>query len=91
MGREPEWDEQSRTWALALAMREAGECRRCGGDLAETLDYDFKWVPEPPAVCLRCAALQDDEKKQAKHPQHAAMIHRVRKVPRPKPKPRRRR
>lgn len=71
-------------------MREAAECNRCGGDLAETLDYDFKWTPQPPLVCLRCVALDEDAKKHAKHPMQAGMIHQVAKTLRPKPKPRKR-
>lgn len=71
---------------LGLALREASECGRCGGNLVETLDYDYRWVPQPPAVCLRCVSLQNAEKAHAKHPQHAAMIHRVVKAPRPQPK-----
>lgn len=74
---------------LGLADREASECRRCGWDLHETLDYDWRWIPEPPAVCLRCAALAETEKAYQKHPQRAGLIYHVRRAPRPKPKPRR--
>lgn len=90
--RESDWDADARAWALGLALREADECQRCGGDLHETLDYDaWKWEPQPPAVCLRCLALTTDREKYAKHPERAGMIHLVAKKPRPpkKPKPKR--
>lgn len=85
--REPLWDDDSRAWALALQMREDAECRRCGGDLAETLDYEWKWEPQPPVVCLRCVALAADRVAHEKHPERAGMIHMVAKKPRPKRKP----
>lgn len=89
--REPEWDADQRAWMLGLAMREAEECNRCGGDLTETLDYEkWNWVPQPPAVCLRCLALNKDQEKYAKHPERAGMIYHVAKVPRKQRKPRRR-
>jgi hypothetical protein len=72
---------------LGLAEREAAECRRCGGDLVETTDYDSnKYVPLPPMVCLRCVALSAAEAKtrKAKSPEAAGMIHRVKRVDRPK-------
>jgi hypothetical protein len=74
---------------LGLALREAGECRRCGGDLAETTDYDYSWKPAPPVVCLRCVALSASEKSHAEHTARAGMIHQVTKSVRPKPKPKR--
>lgn len=89
--RESEWDDEQRAWILGLAEREAAECRRCGGDLHETLDYQWSWKPRPPSVCLRCVALQAAEKAYATHPQHEAMIHTVVKTPRPQRKKRRRR
>jgi len=73
---------------LGLAMREAGECQRCHGDLGETTDYNWRWLPQPPIVCLRCAALQASEHNAAKHPQRGAMIHHVTKRPRPQRKKR---
>lgn len=76
---------------LGLALREASECRRCGGDLGLTTDWQWKWVPQPPIVCLRCVALHVDEHDHRDHPQRSGMIHRVTKVPRPTPKKRKRR
>jgi len=87
--REPEWDDESRAWALALALREDNECRRCGGDMVETLDYDrWKFEPLPPAVCYRCLALAQSRDANQKHPMSAGMIHLAVKKPRP---PRKRR
>lgn len=91
MTRESEWNDEERAWMLGLALREAAECRRCGGDLAETLDYAWTWRPQPPLVCLRCVALQAAEQSSGKHPHAAAMIHRVEKAPRPQRKRKRRR
>lgn len=88
--REPEWDADERAWMLGLAAREAAECQRCGGDLVETLDWNYRWEPQPPSVCLRCVALQASEQEHEKHPHHRAMIHRVAKRARPQPKKRRR-
>jgi len=89
--RQSDWDADARAWALGLAMREAAECRRCGGDLGETTDYDLQWTPQPPVVCLRCVALQAAEKGAAKHPFKGAMIHRVTKHKRPQRKSKSRR
>jgi hypothetical protein len=70
--RESEWDEDERAWMLGLALREAAECHRCGGVLAETTDYDFRWIPTPPTVCLKCVALRADEEahSNADPPRH---------------------
>lgn len=75
---------------LGLALREDSECGRCGGDLHETLDYGWKWQPQPPLVCLRCLALAEDRRQYTKHPHRDGMIHRVVKTPRPQPKTRKR-
>lgn len=90
MTRESEWDEDERTWMLGLALREAEECRRCGGVLAETTDYGFKWVPTLPTVCLRCVALRADEEAHSKSPYRGALIHHVKKSVRLTPKNRKR-
>lgn len=82
----PGWSDEDRMWALGLAEREASQCPGCGGDLVETLDYEFKWVPQPPSVCLRCVGLQTARKATEKDPYHRAMLHTVKKVPRPKRK-----
>lgn len=65
---------------LALAMREAAECRRCGGDLTETTNYDYRWDPEPPIVCLRCVALHTQEHDYRDHADKAGLIYQVKRV-----------
>lgn len=79
----PGWSDTDRAYALGLAAREAGECRRCGGDLNETLDDRWKWMPLPPVVCHRCVGMRHSEHQQKDHPYHASMIHQVAKVPNP--------
>lgn len=69
---------------LGLKLREDAECRRCGGDLAETTDWEWSWKPAPPIVCLRCVALAADEQTHAKSPYRAGLIHQVNKQQRPK-------
>lgn len=71
-----------------MSLREDLQCPR-EHDLTESLDDQWKWVPQPPAVCLACAALDAAVKATEKDPHHRAMLHRLKKVPRPKPKPRR--
>lgn len=83
--REAEWDDDERAWMLALAEREAAECRRCGGDLNETTDYGNRYVPQPPLVCMRCLALHQADEAHRKHPEHAGMIQIVERRDRPQP------
>jgi hypothetical protein len=85
--REVEWDDEERGWLLALAEREAAECRRCGGDLIETTKWSNRYVPQAPLVCLRCLALHQAEESHRKHPHAAGMIHRVERTERRGPKP----
>lgn len=85
----PGWSDDDRAWALGLALREANQCPH-GHDLSESTDYDYRWVPEPPIVCLACVALEAAAKANAKHPQHRAMLYRLNKRPRPKPNKKRR-
>lgn len=72
-------------WMLALTLREHVECRRCGGSLTETTDYQWQWQASPPTVCFRCLALAASEQQYHKHPQRAGLIHQVTKQPRPRP------
>lgn len=74
---------------LGLAMREAAECRRCGGPLHETTDSEAAYVPQPPVVCFQCVALAKSEKDFHDHPMRAGLIHRAAKKPKLKPKRRR--
>lgn len=85
----PGWSDEDRAWALGLALRDANRCPGCGGDLHETLDYDYRWVPEPPVKCLRCVGLHAASKGFEKDPDRRAILHTVKKVPRPKPSKRR--
>ena len=86
----PGWTDEDRAWALGLALREANQCPR-GHDLAEALSDEWKWVPDLPLVCNACEALGASVKRAEKDPRHAAMLHRLTKVPRPKrSKPKRR-
>lgn len=75
---------------VGLAEREAAACQRCGGDLVETLDYDFQWVPQPPLVCMRCVGLHVSQEAHAHDANSHSMIHLVTKRPRPTPKSRKR-
>lgn len=85
----PGWSDDARAWALALSLREANQCPR-GHDLAESLDPAWKWDPLPPAVCNACVAEGASIDKHQKDPRHRAMLHIVKKVPRPQPKKKRR-
>ena len=87
VAREVEWDDDERAWMLGLAAREAAECRRCGGDLAETTDHERnRYVPDKPVVCLRCVALHQAEKAHEKSPERVGMIHRTQRQDRPQRK-----
>lgn len=86
----PGWSDENRAWALGLTLREANRCPGCGGDLHETTDPDYRWVPDTPITCLRCVGLSAASKATEKtDPHHRQILHTVRKVPRPKPKKRR--
>lgn len=89
--RESEWDDDQRAWMLGLAERESAECKRCGGDLTETLDYGWKWEPQPPLVCMRCVGLHHSEEAHKDSPDRAGLIHLVAKKARPTPKNRKKR
>lgn len=82
----PGWADMDRAWALGLALREAGTCPGCGGDLAETLDPDWKWIPEDPAECFRCGAIHASQKAFEKDQRARSLLHGAKKVARKKPK-----
>jgi hypothetical protein len=84
----PGWTSDDRAWALGLTEYEATRCPR-GHNLAESLDKEWKWIPDPPVVCFACVALDNTVKAYENHPEHRAMLHSLHKVPRPKPKKRR--
>ena len=85
----PGWSSEDRAWALGLQFRDAMQCPR-GHDLTDSLDPAWKWVAQPPFVCNACVAQAQAEKRFEKHPHHRAMLHSVKKTPRPQPKKRRR-
>jgi hypothetical protein len=95
---ESEWNEDQRGLVLALAVWQAGMCRRCGGDLTETTnplhDRDNPqgshfYKAAKPVRCHRCTALMDSEHRHAEdkavaHPD--ACQHFVELVPRAQPR-----
>jgi len=65
---EPEWDEDTRGHALALAELEADTCSGCGGRLSETLHQ--KDHPDPrwdvgADVCTRCRSMEKAQRAQS--------------------------
>jgi len=56
--REPEWDDETRDWALALTAAEDNQCPVCGGPRDECTDpnNEFKWVGIGPYRCHRGTA-----------------------------------
>lgn len=58
--REVEWDDDERSWMLALAQVKADACPGCGGHLPETtaLANDDGYVAGEPLRCHRCTALE---------------------------------
>jgi hypothetical protein len=54
---EPEWDDDSRGWALALDNFEADSCPGCGSQLSETQRVSGKPFPKydvSTIVCAKC-------------------------------------
>lgn len=76
---------------LALAHFEAGLCRKCGHDLHESTDPQWRWTADEPAECMSCTVLVRAERRYAKAAEKGgdgsvppeAMIHTVRKRPDP--------
>lgn len=56
---EPEWDDEQRQVALALAEVEADECPGCGHPLSESMavDADGRYVAEAAGRCHACDAV----------------------------------
>lgn len=79
----PGWSDDSRAWALGLALREANQCPR-GHDLTESSNTDWRWKANEPIVCLACSALNSEMKRHEKNPMHQSQLFSVRKVPAPK-------
>lgn len=92
---EPEWNDHQLALLVALEEYEAGLCKRCGHDLAESTDpaHDHNnlfgkamYLPMPgtPVQCYACSALERSEQQvAAQNPQHpGALMHAVHLVPR---------
>lgn len=73
------WTDQDRTWALALAEVEAGECHECKQPLDEAINEDAQWTAPPPIRCHACTAIavRAAQYTEAKHP-HALRYHATR-------------
>lgn len=82
---EPEWDEESRGMALALAEYEAGLCPSCRHPLAETTDirHEDRYVAEPAVRCHRCTATEQASKTYEGSPSPGALLIPVALVPPP--------
>lgn len=65
---EPEWSEEDRELALALAEYEALLCPGCGGDLEETTKKENEegYEPLPALICWKCVEGQRLEKQKQK-------------------------
>lgn len=74
--REPEWDDESRDWVLALAQWEDLHCPQCNGWLPETTDpaNEDAYRAEPPGRCHRCTALVAKQESYAEHPYHRSQV-----------------
>lgn len=88
--REPEWDDKQRLWMLALAFYEAGLCQRCGHHLEDSTDPNSVWVADDPTECFSCSTLARADRAWTKRTEKdpnpipaQAMIHTVRRVPKP--------
>lgn len=73
---EPEWDDDARGMALALAEYEAGLCPRCNHPLAETTDaaHEDRYVAADPIRCHRCTATEQASRRYAESPTPGALL-----------------
>jgi hypothetical protein len=57
--REPEFDDEDRGWAMALALCRELTCAGCGGWLPDTTEHDASHYRADPApwACGSCVAL----------------------------------
>lgn len=62
---EPEWDDESRDWALALLAVDDAKCPVCGGPMSECLDPKLErdWEVTPPIRCQRATAVARKQKQ----------------------------
>ena len=72
--REPEWDDESRAYVLALAEYERSVCGGCGGWLPETTDpkNEGRYVSKGAIRCHRCDVLHAARSAEEAHPAHVA-------------------
>jgi DNA-binding transcriptional LysR family regulator len=73
---EPEWDDQSRGFALALDEYEAGLCPSCKHPLEETsaAHHEDRYTAEPAVRCHRCTASEQAAKSYQDSPTPGALL-----------------
>lgn len=75
---DPEWSDDDRALAFALADWEADQCPGCGGNLAETTkrEHEYAYVPDSAreALCHRCVGHTIAGSRYAEHPHARAMM-----------------
>lgn len=82
---EPEWDDEQREMAYALARWEASLCPGCGGDLAETTspeaEHGYRRVG--PQRCYRCQMVEmyQEAEAEAKTPQPSSLLYQLERRP----------
>lgn len=76
-----EWTDKDRTWALALAEVESGECSECPQPLDEAFDGSVVWECPPPMRCHSCTAVADRASQYHDTPHASALrFHPVRRA-----------
>lgn len=68
---EPEWDESSRSWAMALGEYEDFQtCPRCGlpKDVCQAAENEGRFETEPPIRCFAATALHNFAKNYEDDP-----------------------
>lgn len=76
VARAPEWDDEARGLALALAAYEAELCPGCRQPLAETTapENEGRYVAAAPVLCHRCAASSMAGEAYQDHPHASALL-----------------
>ena len=74
--REPEWDQDSRDWVLALRQWEDSHCPQCNGWLPETTNpaNEDAYEATDPGRCHRCTALVAKQHAYAEHPYRQSQV-----------------
>jgi hypothetical protein len=77
---EPEWDEQTRAEAMALAVYQSTLCPVCGGPTAECQDPGTEdvWLPDLPIRCNKRVAYNQAEKPYSDDPNASALAYSIR-------------